>query len=165
MKRLYVIFLVLVLAVAVAIPSTFAADEMAKKLNTALIGLSKGNWQVKADELNKWMQEKRTDFLVVDVRPDPKEYKEGHIPGAIYIPFNAILKPENLKKLPKDKKIVLACDTGQAENLPIVSLRALGYNAYNLFYGYTSWIKGSLGSHLANQVIQGAATKNYPIAK
>ena len=97
-----------VLAIALAVPAIFAADDMAKKLNEVLMqGPSQKHWQIKAEEVAAMLKEKKGDFLIVDTRPNPQEYKEGHIPGSIYIAYNEILKPENLKKLPKDKKVIL----------------------------------------------------------
>ncbi|MEK6580756.1 MAG: rhodanese-like domain-containing protein, partial [Nitrospirota bacterium] len=108
---------------------------------------------------------KKTDFLVVDARPDPNMFKAGHIPGAIHMPVQDMLKPENLKKLPKDKKIIIVCVTGQTQNLPIVSLRAMGYNALTMKFGMAAWDKNSIGVKFMKEALQGAETKNYPLQK
>ncbi|MCL5024620.1 MAG: rhodanese-like domain-containing protein [Nitrospirae bacterium] len=165
MKKGFAVVVGLIVALALVAP-VYGADEWVKKFNDILIkGPSEGNWQVKADELDAWMKAKKTDFLVVDVRPVPPGQQGGKIPGAIYIPYNEILKAENLKKLPKNKKLVLVCVTGQTQNLPIVALRALGYDARTLAFGHPAWIKGYLGAHLMQQAIQNASTKNFPVAK
>ncbi len=165
MKRVYTIFLALILTVTVAIPATFAADEMLKKMNEILKkGPAERHYQVTADEVYNWMKMKKTDFLVVDVR-FPNDYRAGHIPGAINIPYNEMLEPANLNKLPKNKKIVLACYTGQTDNLPLIPLRALGYNALAMSFGNAAWIKGSSGAMNMEKAIKGAATKNYPVVK
>ncbi|MEW5747075.1 MAG: rhodanese-like domain-containing protein [Nitrospirota bacterium] len=159
----------LALAVAVMlslVPAAYAADDMAKKLNDVLSkGPAEKFWQVKPDEVNEWIKAKKTDFLIVDVRPNPAEYGQGHIPGAIQITVQDILKPESLKKLPKDKKLILVCVTGQTQNLPVVALRALGYNALTMQFGYAAWIKDYQGAKLMQQAIQNAAAKNYPLQK
>ncbi len=162
MKTL-IVLIVLVLAALVA----YAGDiDMAKKMNDVLItAKEEGHWQILADEVYMWIKTKKTDFLVVDVRPNPAEYKEGHIPWAIYIPYNEILKPENMEKLPKDKKIILVCVTGQVQNLPIVPLRVLGYNAYTMSFGHAAWIKNYRGGEVMKKAIEKAATKNYPVEK
>jgi rhodanese-related sulfurtransferase len=103
--------------------------------------------------------EKRGDFLVVDARPQPPGQQGGRIPGAVYIPYNELLKAENLKRLPRDKKIILACVTGQTQNLPVLALRTLGFNAVTLKFGHASWIKGYFGANLMQQAIAGA---DYP---
>ncbi len=163
MKRMCMIFAVVFLSASLVTPSVFAADDLAKKLNDILVKApAEGHWQIKAADLNKMMTEKKKDFVVVDVRPVPPGQQGGKIPGAMIIPYNEILKAENLKKLPKDKKVILACVTGQTQNLPVVALRALGYKAYTLSFGVSSWIKGYFGAKLMQDAINGA---NYPVEK
>jgi rhodanese-related sulfurtransferase len=161
MKRFILVFMVFCL-----VSPAFAGDDMAARLNAVLLkGPQEGNWQVKAADVAQWIKQGKKDFLVVDVRMNPQEYKSGHIPGAIFIPYNAILKPENLKKLPKDKMIVLACVTGQTQNLPVLALRALGYDARTISFGHTAWIKGYYGGKIMQGAIAGAASGNYPLAR
>jgi rhodanese-related sulfurtransferase len=139
---------------------------MAAKLNAAL---SKGPeakfWQVSADEVLAMINAKKNDFVIVDVRPNPAEYAEGHVPGSIQITVQDIFKPESLKKLPKNKKVILVCVTGQTQNLPVVGLRALGYDAWTMAFGYAAWTKGYRGGQKMQEAIQGAAAKNYPLVK
>jgi rhodanese-related sulfurtransferase len=166
MKRLLVMLWVVVLAVTMVAPLASAADDVAAKLNAVLSkGAEAKFWQVSADEVLTMINEKKTDFVVVDVRPNPAEFGEGHIPGAIQIAVQDIFKPENLKKLPKNKKVILACVTGQTQNLPVVGLRALGYDAYTMSFGYAAWTKSYRGGVKMQEAIQNAAAKNYPTAK
>ncbi len=165
MKRLHVVLFVVVLSIALAVPA-YASDDMAKKLNDVLSkALGEKFWQVSADDVKAMIDAKKPDFVVVDVRPNPNMYGGGHIPGAIYIAVQDILKPESLKKLPKDKKIILVCVTGQTQNLPVVGLRALGYNALTMAFGMAAWDKNSVGVQKMQEAIKGAETKNYPIQK
>src|SRR5512134_3888605 len=132
MKRGIVVLAVVVAVLSMAVPS-FAADDMAARLNTVMVkGTETKFWQVSAEEVNAMIKAKKTDFVIVDVRPNPAEFSEGHIPGAIAITTQDIFKPESLKKLPKNKKVILVCVTGQIQNLPILGLRALGYDAYTM---------------------------------
>ncbi len=167
MKRFSLLFCALAVAVVVVMaPAAYAADITAQKLNEVLSKApAEKFWQVRADDVSAMIQAKKTDFLVVDVRPNPAEYTQGHIPGSIAIPVQDIFKPENLKKLPKGKKVILACVTGQTQNLPVVALRALGYDAYTVAFGYSAWLKGYRGGQLMQEAIQGAASKNYPVTK
>lgn len=163
MKRFSIIILSVFLAVALVVPAAYGSDDLAKKLNDILAKApAEGHWQIKAADLNKMITEKKTDFVVVDVRPTPPGQQGGKIAGAMYIPYNEVLKAENLKKLPKDKKLILVCVTGQTQNLPIVPLRALGYNAYTLSFGMSSWAKGYLGAGVMQGAIAGA---NFPVEK
>lgn len=166
MKRFQVILLTVVLSLALAVPASFAADDMAAKLNAVLSkAAAEKFWQVSPDELKAMIDAKKTDFVVVDVRPDPNMYKAGHIPGSIFIPTQDILKPANLQKLPKNKKVILVCVTGQTQNLPVVALRALGYNAMTMKFGMAAWDKNSIGVKFMKEALQGAETKNYPVVK
>jgi len=160
------LFFALVLSMLMVLPVAYAADDMAKKLNDALSKApAEKFWQIPADDVLAMINAKKTDFLVVDVRPNPAEFAQGRIPGAVQILIQDILKPENLKKLPKDKKVILVCVTGQTQNLPIIALRALGYNAYTMSFGMASWSKGYHGAQKMQDAIKGAETKNYPISK
>lgn len=163
MKKVLVMLWVVVIALSVAAPGVYAADDMAAKLNAVLSKATDNKfWQVSADEVQTMIKAKKTDFVVVDVRPNPAEFAEGHIPGSIQITVQDIFKPENLKKLPKNKKVILACVTGQTQNLPVVGLRALGYDAYTMAFGYSAWTKGYRGGSIMLGAIQGA---NYPVVK
>jgi rhodanese-related sulfurtransferase len=166
MKKLQTMFIVTVLSLVLAVPGSFAADDMAAKLNAVLAkSAAEKFWQVSADEVLAMINSKKNDFLVVDVRPAPAMYAAGHISGSIFIPTQDILKPESLKKLPKDKKIILVCVTGQTQNLPVVALRALGYNALTMKFGMAAWDKNSLGVGFMKEALKGAETKNYPLQK
>ena len=166
MKRTVVLLWVVMLVLAIAVPMVSAADDMAAKMNAVMSkGVETKFWQVSADDVQAMIKEKKVDFVIVDVRPNPAEFGEGHIPGAIPITVQDIFKPENLKKLPKNKKLILVCVTGQTQNLPVVALRAMGYDAYTMAFGYASWIKGYRGGVKMQEAIQGAASKNYPLQK
>jgi rhodanese-related sulfurtransferase len=165
MKKILVMLWVVALAAAIAVPAA-SADDTANKLNAVLSqGPQARFWQVSADDVVAMINAKKGDFVVVDVRPNPAEFGGGHIPGALQVPVQDIFKPENLRKLPKNKKIILVCVTGQTQNLPVVGLRALGYDAYTMAFGYAAWIKGYHGGQKMQDAMQGAASKNYPIAK
>lgn len=78
---------------------------------------------IKPAELRKLISEKKDNFVLVDVR-DPSEYKEGHIPGAISIPENFAA---NSGVLPKEKKIIVYCNTGSRSYLAYKKLIQLAY--------------------------------------
>jgi len=165
MKRIGVYLVTAIVMSFLALPA-FAQEDLAKKMNDVLIkAVEEGHWQVNADEVYMWIKTGQKDFFVVDVRPNPNEYKAGHIPGAVHISYNEILTPENLKKLPKDKKIILACGTGQVQNLPVVALRTLGYDAYTMAFGHAAWIKNYRAGEAMKKAIEKAAAKNYPVEK
>lgn len=147
-------------------PEAMAADDLAARLQAVLEkGAETAFWQVSADDVNEMIKAKKTDFIVVDVRPSATEYSEGHVPGAIQIQVQDMFKPESLKKLPKDKKVILMCGTGQVQNLPVLGLRALGYDARLMAFGYTAWAKEYRGGQRMQDTIKNAAEMNYPVEK
>lgn len=64
---------------------------------------------IKPADLNKMISENKKDYVLVDVR-DASEYREGHIPGAINIPAETFAAGSGV--LPKEKKIIVYCNTG-----------------------------------------------------
>jgi rhodanese-related sulfurtransferase len=161
MKKLAVLFFAVILMAVILAPAGHASEDLAKKFNDVLSqAQSQNGWQIKAADVHKMITEKKQDFLIVDVRPIPPGQQGGKIAGSIFIPYYEIMKAENLAKLPKDKKLILACVTGQTQNLPIVPLRVLGYDVYTISFGMSSWIRGYFGGNMMQGALAGA---NYPV--
>ena len=75
--------------------------------------------------------------MILDVRTD-KEYEQGHIPGAVHIPLTEI--GDKVKKLKKDRELVVFCQNGNRSIWAIKRLMGMGYkNLYNLKGGYYAW--------------------------
>jgi len=73
-------------------------------------------------------------YNIVDLRK-PDEFAKGHIAGAKNIFWMDLLDEKNLKKFPKDGKILLVCYVGHTSSQMVVALRLLGYDAVSLKYG------------------------------
>jgi rhodanese-related sulfurtransferase len=161
MKKISLLFFAVLFTTIVSVPEARSADDLAKKFNDVLSQAQAQNgWQIKAADVFAMIQAKKQDFLIVDVRPVPPGQMAGKIAGSIFIPYYDLMKPENLKQLPRDKKLILVCVTGQTQNLPVVPLRVLGYEAYTMSFGMTSWIRGYFGGNFMQGAIAGA---NYPV--
>lgn len=84
------------------------------------------------------------DLVVVDVR-NPGEWLAGTISGAIGLPKPQIeqaLMQAGTPPLPKDRDLVLVCQSGMRSSAIIKSLVAAGYDAghlYNLELGMAAW--------------------------
>ena len=88
--------------------------------------------QVSARELDQ-----KKGMMIIDVRTD-KEYEKGHIPGAVHVPLADI--GNRIKKLRKDKELVVYCVSGNRSIWAIKRLLGMGYtNLYNLKGGYNAW--------------------------
>ena len=74
--------------------------------------------------------------MILSVRK-AEDYAKGHVKGAINVPFGAGMQ-EGLVQLPKDKKIIVYCYTGQTASQTVAILRLLGYEAYNMQFGMGS---------------------------
>lgn len=122
-------------------------------------------YHILAEEVFARIQSGKNDFVIVDTRmPKDKKYDQGHLPGAIHIGFKEIAKPENLAKLPKDKDIIVHCDTGHDQNKALTVLRMLGYKAYDMKWGYMSW-KTLPPTGMTLKAIEGSILNNYPVEK
>ncbi len=75
-------------------------------------------------ELKKMIDAKADDFVLVDVR-DESEYKEGHIPTAINIPAESFASRSEI--LPKEKRIIVYCNTGGRSYTAYRKLMKLAY--------------------------------------
>ena len=90
---------------------------------------------VSVDEALRLWQAK--EAILIDVRT-PAEYREGHIPGVVNIPLAEIEK--RLGEIPKDKKVVLICRTGNRSAQGTKFLRGKGFeNVFNSTGGMSTW--------------------------
>jgi rhodanese-related sulfurtransferase len=105
---------------------------------------SSPQWNISAKDLFMLINDddEDNDPLIVSVR-SAADYAKGHVPGAINIPLAELTKPENLAKLPTDRKIVVYCYTGMTGSQATAILNLLGYDASNLKFGMTSWTKNT----------------------
>lgn len=91
------------------------------------------------DALRETLARDGAEYFLVDVREDYEYEGIGHIPGARWIEFNAAALPENLDLLPRDRKIVTICYTGNMAAQLSTALRLLGYEAFVLDLGMAGW--------------------------
>ena len=81
--------------------------------------------------------DQKKGMMLLDVRSD-KEYEQGHIPGAVHVPLSDV--GNKVKKLKKDKELVVYCRNGNQSIWAIKRLMGMGYkNLYNLRGGYNAW--------------------------
>ena len=88
------------------------------------------------DALGELVEAESEDYTILSIR-QAKDFDEGHIAGAVNIPFGKGMQ-EQLAQLPKDKPVVVYCYTGQTASQTLAVLRMLGYEAYNLAGGMGS---------------------------
>ena len=75
-------------------------------------------------ELAKLIDNKSKEYVLVDVREEV-EYRQGHIPGAINIPVDVFAARSGV--LPKEKNIIVYCNTGVRSYAAYRKLMRLAY--------------------------------------
>ena len=93
--------------------------------------------QITAENAKKIM-DSGEEHIILDTR-EQDEFDEGHIPGAILIPYTEI---ENKAKemLPdKDKLILVYCRSGRRSKIAAEALSKLGYTNVKEFGGIIDW--------------------------
>ena len=79
--------------------------------------------------------------FLLDVR-NPDEYQGGHIAGATLIPLPEL--PGRLGELPRDREIIVVCQSGRRGRTATRQLMAAGYHAVNVRGGMNNWIRRGL---------------------
>ncbi len=112
--------------------------ELLKHLRKYL-AKTKNDWNyiTPTDFYKKYYKNKsKTDkYILIDVRQE-SEFKKYHIKGAKNIFWLDLLKDENLKKLPKNKKIFIICYVGHTSSQAMTLLKLLGYDVTSIKFGY-----------------------------
>ena len=111
------------------------------------------NYKLGEDNLKKLIDEEDNSIVVVSVR-SAKDFAEGHITGATNIPWGQGMQ-EKFSDLPKDKKVVVYCYSGQTAGQTVAGLRMLGYDAVSL--------NGGMG--VGSNAPIGWSNKGYEVVK
>jgi rhodanese-related sulfurtransferase len=91
---------------------------------------------IQADDLMTRVNAKSA--FILDIR-SALHYQAGHIAGAINVPHQNLLEPDNLKKLPANQQIVIVCYDGHASSQAARLLNQLGYDTLALRDGMSIW--------------------------
>src|SRR6185437_1290088 len=81
------------------------------------------------------------DALLVDVR-EPVEWNTVHAPSARHIPLGQLRR--YMCHLPKDRRIILVCRSGNRSAQATAILTAAGLDASNLTGGMSAWARSGL---------------------
>lgn len=84
-------------------------------------------------QLSELEEAKNQGAILVDVRT-AEEFEEGTIEGFINLPLNEIR--QRASELPKDKEIILSCQSGQRSYIAQRMLAQMGYDVKNLDGSY-----------------------------
>lgn len=117
-----------------------------------------------AEELAKWLIDKKPDLLVVDMR-SAEEYVQYHIPGAVNIPFNKLFDPEAQETLSNDNTIVLYSNGGTHAAQAWVLLKQMGIESYVLLGGLNYWAEAILNPKAPNDLVADTEILKYQFQK
>ena len=92
--------------------------------------------QLPAHELHELIEGGRNPYTVLDVR-EVSEWREGHIEGAIHIPFHQL--EGRLDTLPSNKPIAPICGSGTRSSIAASLLQREGFEPVNVIGGMDAW--------------------------
>ena len=93
--------------------------------------------QITAEDAKKIM-DSGEEHIILDTR-EQDEFEEGHIPGAILIPYTEIENKSEAMLPDKDKLILVYCRSGRRSKIAAESLSKLGYTNIKEFGGIIDW--------------------------
>jgi rhodanese-related sulfurtransferase len=88
------------------------------------------------EKLKELIESTDDSIWIIDVRPF-SAYKNGHIPEAKSFPSSEIIS--RLNEIPKDKYLILYCETGGRAQTVIKMLEKEGYTRMMNWGGYKRW--------------------------
>ena len=106
-------------------------------------GQDKGNEQ-EAEYVNitaeqaKEIMDSQKNYIILDTRTQ-EEYREGHIPDAILIPYDEVTEKAEDILTDKDQLILVYCRSGRRSKLAAEGLAELGYTNIKEFGGIIDW--------------------------
>ena len=108
---------------------------------TAILVSEKGEktmyQQITAEEAKKIM-DSGEEHIILDTR-EQDEFDEGHIPGAILIPYTQIENKAEEMLPDKNAQILVYCRSGRRSKIASESLAKLGYTNIKEFGGIIDW--------------------------
>lgn len=109
-----------------------AADKYFKGL-ADVKGTMYANYKISEDDAKKLLDAEDPNVMFLSIRK-AEDFGKGHIQGAVNISFGKGME-QKFNTLPKDKKIVVYCYTGQTAGQTVAVLKLLGYDAVSLNAG------------------------------
>jgi len=91
---------------------------------------------VTPEEAKRILEEEGDRVVLLDVRT-PREHSQVRIPSSLLLPLDELR--HRYTELPKDRKYIVYCRSGERSTFATFFLRHMGYEAYNLAGGILSW--------------------------
>lgn len=147
MKQLLILFIAIFLVVG----NVYAFDkETAKKFDGMFSQMTPEMIAKRPCEIDSKqffeLIKKKEDFVMLDIRtPQEMDIIGITLKNTLRIPMNELFKEENLKKLPKDKKLIVICHTGTRSVAVTTALWATGFTNALTFKGGTIELAAAAG--------------------
>jgi rhodanese-related sulfurtransferase len=122
------------LSLAPALASAEESNEAVKAMEEYLAFVDYGGGTISAEQIPKddWKR-----FHVIDAR-DKAQFDKEHIPGAVNLEWRQVL--EKRAAIPKDKPVLIYCNTGSLSAQAGFALRVAGYENVRIIQGgFADW--------------------------
>lgn len=100
--------------------------------------IGEGSSMVITAQEAKSIMDSQEDYVLLDVR-EQEEYEEGHIEGAILIPYGSIGELAENALPDRDRTILVYCRSGRRSAIAAEELVKLGYTDVRDFGGIMDW--------------------------
>lgn len=131
-----------------------SADTAQVKLLDVAQAAARGSDRVSAEELARWIVERRADFMLIDVR-SASDFQAGAIGEAENLRVAELLSEDLLATLPGDRKLVLYSNGAEQSAKAATLLRVAGFDARVLAGGYNAWQSRVLNPDIPLEEIDG----------
>lgn len=109
-------------------------SETVKAMEEYLAFVDYGGGTIRPEQIQK---EDWKHFHVIDAR-DQVQFSKEHIPGAVNLEWRQVL--ENRASIPKDKPVLIYCNTGSLSAQAGFALRVAGYENVRIIQGgFAEW--------------------------
>lgn len=134
-KRLLSVLLIVGLSVILISSSVFAVSDVVEEaVNGYFANLPEDNAMIGQEDFVEKVKAGE-DLFILDIR-QPDVYNEGHIKGAVNLPWGPEAIPAALDKLPGDETIYVYCYTAQTANQTVGLLNFAGFEAKSVKFGW-----------------------------
>lgn len=129
-------------------PTIVESDVLIKYLETDggdYINTTMNNL-INASDVKQKITAEPSKYLVMDIR-DAATFANGHIAGAVNVPFTEVYNYVKANDISKYTGVYLVCFSGQSAAYATGLLRMAGYNnVFSMKYGMASWATANMGT-------------------
>jgi rhodanese-related sulfurtransferase len=134
-RRILLSMALVVMALLVVSSSAFAvSDAVEDAVNGYFANLPEDNAMIGEEAFVEKLKAGE-DLFILDIR-QPDVYNEGHVKGAVNLPWGPDAIADNLDKLPADETIYVYCYTGQTANQTVGLLNFAGFETKSVRFGW-----------------------------